>query len=110
MRGCIAITHTASVRIDEGVVDIRDGEIVSYRERPEIEVPVTTGAYLFDAAALREHLDGGRCDMPTLIQRLIPEGVKSQHHEGFWIDAGTPERLRAASSWRQGGAPLTLAR
>jgi mannose-1-phosphate guanylyltransferase len=85
--------------IPEGVVDTRDGRITAYTERPSVAVEVTTGLYLFSARALRRHLDGSACDMPALIQRMIPEGVGVWRHRGTWFDAGTPERLGTAEAW-----------
>lgn len=96
---CTAVLWSVSVPIDEGVVSVRDGQVVSWQERPVLRLPVTTGLYMFTRAALRSALDGMPCDMPVLVERLMPEGVQAWHHPGQWFDAGTPARLRRAEAW-----------
>ena len=96
---CTAVLWEVSVPVDEGVVELSDGCVVGWRERPVLRLPVTTGLYLFDAAALRDVLSGERVDMPELVARLMPGGVTAWMHRGTWFDAGTPERLAAAEAW-----------
>ena len=97
---CTAVTTTVEATIDEGVVSLEPGphgpRITSWRERPTVRVEVTTGLYVFTHKALQQHLDGTPCDMPALVRRLMPDGVRAWHHRGQWFDAGTPERLRRA--------------
>jgi NDP-sugar pyrophosphorylase family protein len=92
----VAALSRVEVPVDEGVVALERGQIIAYRERPVLELPVTTGLYVFQAAALRRALDRQRCEMPALVRRLMGEGVHAYEHPGYWIDAGTPERLAAA--------------
>ncbi len=100
---CIAVTTTVETTIDEGVVNLTmvDGKphLTAWNERPKLRVDVTTGLYVFESAALRSALDGSPCDMPDLVRRLMPQGVRAFHHSGCWFDAGTPERLRQAEAW-----------
>ena len=93
------MTWEVEVPIDEGVVTVADGRLVGWQERPVLRLPVTTGLYVFAQPALAAALDGGRLDMPELVQRLMPAGVRDWRHRGRWVDAGTPERLAAASRW-----------
>ena len=93
---CTAVLSTARVPVDEGVVSLSAGRVVAWRERPVLQLPVTTGLYVFSAAALRQLLDGTPIDMPALIERLMPRGVHAWQHPGTWIDAGTPDRLATA--------------
>lgn len=103
---CTAVTTTVEATIDEGVVSLEPGphgpRITSWRERPTVRVEVTTGLYVFTHKALQQHLDGTPCDMPALVRRLMPDGVRAWHHRGQWFDAGTPERLRRAEAWWAG--------
>ena len=100
---CTAVTTTVDATIDEGVVHLEPGprgpRITSWRERPTVRVDVTTGLYVFEHQALQAHLDGTPCDMPELVRRLMPDGVRAWHHRGHWYDAGTPERLLRAAAW-----------
>jgi MurNAc alpha-1-phosphate uridylyltransferase len=93
---CTAVLSTVRVPVDEGVVELSGGQVVAWRERPILQLPVTTGLYVFSAEALRQVLDGSPIDMPALIERLMPEGVHAWQHQGTWIDAGTPDRLATA--------------
>lgn len=92
-----AVVHPVAHEIPHGVVELRQGQIVGWRERPIHEIHVTVGAYVFNRATLAEHLRGQAMDMPELIRRLAP--VRSFEHRGTWFDAGTPERLLAAETW-----------
>jgi len=95
----IAATTEVPVVVDEGVVTLVGDRLTAWQERPVLRFPVTTGLYVFAAAALRAHLDGGLIDMPDLVRRLMPDGVHAWRHPGGWFDAGTPERLAAAERW-----------
>lgn len=105
---CTAVLWSVSVPIDEGVVSVQDGRVVSWQERPVLRLPVTTGLYVFTRDALRAALDGTPCDMPALVERLMPAGVQAWHHRGQWFDAGTPARLQRAEAWWQGSRHATL--
>ncbi|MFT5683955.1 MAG: NDP-sugar pyrophosphorylase family protein [Myxococcota bacterium] len=96
---CTAVLSVVAVPVDEGVVELSGGRLVGWRERPILRLPVTTGLYVFQAAALHAALSGGRVDMPELIAALMPAGVTAWKHPGTWIDAGTPERLATARQW-----------
>lgn len=99
-----AVLWRAPVPVDEGVVELAtapDGtlRVESWRERPVLHLPVTTGLYVFSAAALEPARRRTPFDMPELVMAHAPEGVHVHLHEGFWIDAGTPERLEQARQW-----------
>lgn len=97
---CTAVLFRKRVTLDEGVVEVVDGCVTSVRERPEVEILVTTGLYVFSREALASHLDGTPLDMPDLVARLLPGGgVHAFIHAGTWLDAGTPERWREAQRW-----------
>jgi len=96
---CTAALWSVSVPVDEGVVSVEGGRVVAWQERPVLRLPVTTGLYVFSRAALASALDGESCDMPALVERLMPGGVSAWMHRGRWFDAGTPERLARAEDW-----------
>jgi NDP-sugar pyrophosphorylase family protein len=103
-----ALVWRAPVPIDEGVVELQDtpdGPLLSaWKERPVLRLPVTTGLYLFTAAALAPLRALRPLDMPRLVEGLMPQGVLAIEHPGFWVDAGTPERLaRAEALWGSAG-------
>lgn len=108
-----AVLWRAPVPVDEGVVELSAAEdgglrLTAWQERPILKLPVTTGMYVFEDAALRSVVGngkGGPLDMPDLVCALIPAGVHAHMHDGYWIDAGTPDRLSKAVRWLQGGVP-----
>ncbi len=98
-----ALVHHKRHTVPEGVVTVRDGRVIDYRERPPLDLQVTAGLYVFSRAALGQVLDGGPLSMPELIRRLVPLGVGAWEHRGFWIDAGTPQRLAQAERFLSEG-------
>lgn len=76
-----------------GVVESRDGKIISLREKPTFRHFVSAGIYMLDPAAF-EFLDAdGRVDMPDLIHALIDRGevVASFPITEYWLDIGHHE-------------------
>ena len=65
-------------------------QIVSYREKPEIESTVSMGVYVFEPEALDYITPGEPLDIPELIQRLLADGqtVAGYPFEGYWLDIG----------------------
>ena len=99
-----AVLWRAPVPIDEGVVELGPGpdggqRLVGWQERPVLRLPVTTGLYVFSAAALEAARGPAPLDMPELVMAHAPAGVHVHMHTGFWIDAGTPRRLAQADAW-----------
>lgn len=85
------------VRIDYGVLDLAPDlsphpTIVSYREKPAIDITVSIGVYVFSPEAIAYVAPGERLDLPELIERLLGDGVQvhAYPHEGYWLDIGQP--------------------
>jgi NDP-mannose synthase len=87
------------VDIDLGVMDVEDGLILDYREKPALSFDVSMGIYVYEARALR-YLPDGPCQFPELVLRLIAAGerVAAYRSDADWYDIGTlPEYERAAA-------------
>ncbi len=95
-----AVVHPVAHEVPHGVVQLVNGQLTGWTERPVQHIHVTVGAYVFSRAALSAHLHGQPMHMPALIQALAP--VHTFEHRGTWFDAGTPKRLRAAQAWLDG--------
>jgi len=93
-------TQSREVRIDYGVLETdSDGSIVGYREKPALGYVVSAGVNLIGAEARESLRHAERCDIPTLVTRLIERGsrVATYHSEDYWRDIGRPSDYESAS-------------
>jgi|SRR5437870_1434737 len=93
-------TQRREVRIDYGVLRVQaGGEVVGYEEKPELQYVVSAGVNLVSARARRFLEPGVRCDVPTLVTRLIEAGelVVAYHSEAYWRDIGRPADYERAN-------------
>ncbi len=94
-------TQRRSVHIDYGVLEQHgDGRITGYTEKPSIHYVVSAGVNLIGARARALLRRGERCDVPTLVQRLIGEGeiVAGYESDAYWRDIGRPADYEAADA------------
>jgi len=80
------------VDIGLGVIEAVDGRVTAYREKPALDLTVSMGVYVYEPRAL-EHLPGGPCQFPELVQRLLDAGehVAAYESDAEWFDIGTFE-------------------
>lgn len=85
-----------SVSVPFGVLNLEQGRVHSWIEKPEYPITVSAGIYVMEPSVLA-HLDGGVADVPDLVHRLLSSGltVGAYNFEGMWIDVGTHDSLRA---------------
>jgi NDP-sugar pyrophosphorylase family protein len=87
-------THTRTVRMELGVIDVGDdGRVVDYHEKPETSHQVSMGIYVYEPAVLG-HIERGRyLDFPTLVLRLLERGerVCAYRTDCLWLDIGRPD-------------------
>lgn len=89
-----------SVKIDFGVPQVeKDGRIVGYVEKPEIDYLVSMGVYAFEPDVLEYIRPNEYLDFPDLIRKLISNGktVKGYVYDGPWLDIGRPEDYEQAN-------------
>ncbi len=93
-------TTVYNTKLPYGVVDMLDDEIVSIREKPELEFMVNAGIYVVSPSVLDIIPKNGYYDMPDLIQTLIDQGRKVEiyHINGEWQDLGTMESYEEANA------------
>jgi len=78
-----------------GVLDIDDGVLQNYIEKPKTKYKISMGMYVFDRLIVENYInDKNFLDFPTLINTLINDRivVNSYNHLGLWIDLGTPDQ------------------
>ena len=81
-----------------GVVNQKDGEIISIVEKPKHYYYVNAGIYLLDPVVLSLIPDDKFYDMPTLFDDLIKNDKKPISfpvHE-YWLDIGQINQLEQA--------------
>lgn len=82
-----------------GVLDLdATGDVKGFREKPELEVPVSMGIYACNPAVLRHIPPDDFMDAPDLVNRMIANGerVGGYINESFWLDIGRPDDFTRA--------------
>ena len=93
-----AAVHLEPFRIPYGEVQIQDGVICGYREKPEHRVLVSSGLFVL-APAARSYLPRGeRTEVASLVNRLLAEGAKVSafEHDAPWIDVNDSSGVERA--------------
>ncbi len=94
-------TQSREVHIDYGVLDMDGaGDITGYREKPVLSYVVSAGVNLIGAEARASLRRAERCDIPTLVSRLV-EGrarVATYNSGAYWRDIGRPDDYEAANA------------
>ena len=98
--------HERRTRFDYGLLQVDDdGQLMAYREKPEIVSPVSMGVYAMEPRALAFIPRRGSFDLPDLAGALmradLPVGV--YHHDGLWFDVSRREEYEdALAAWAAG--------
>ena len=80
--------HFEPFRIPFGEVEVQDGRIVAYREKPEHRVLVSSGVFVLSSAASTSLPRGQRTEVSGLVNLLLAQQaeVGAFLHEAAWID------------------------
>lgn len=86
-------TARREARIEFGVLDVEDGRVVGFREKPSIPYVVAIGAYALSRATLERYQAGSALGFDRLMLDLIEAGEHPASYDftGFWLDIGRPE-------------------
>lgn len=81
-----------------GVLDIKNGHVIAYREKPTLDYWANMGIYVLNKRVLQLIPENQSFDMPELIQSLLKERacIVSFESEDLWFDIGTMEDLEKA--------------
>jgi len=81
-----------------GVLDLKDGQVTAYSEKPTIDYWASMGIYVLNKRILSRIPENERFDMPDLVQRLLAERaqVVSYESQDLWFDIGTMADLEKA--------------
>ena len=82
-------TYRKTLAIDLGVLNIADGLLQDYVEKPVKEFIVSMGIYVFHRSVV-DQLPEGRFDLPDLVMRLKQTGTPVHCFSGdyYWLDVG----------------------
>jgi NDP-mannose synthase len=85
--------HRKPVKLGLGVLDISEGRVTKYTEKPLLHYDVSMGVYVYEPRALSWITPGEYLDFPDLVMRLIAAGehVGAWRNEAYWLDIGNPE-------------------
>lgn len=86
-------------QLDYGVLDVDDGRLAGFREKPRLEETVSMGVYAVSLEALAFIPPTGPFGFDQLMLKLIAEGqrVDVVRHDGFWLDIGRPDDYERAN-------------
>ena len=87
------------VNVPLGVVNNKDGRIVSIEEKPEVSFDVNAGVYCLNPEVLQFVPKKEFFDMPTLFNMLIDNDLMvSVHHvHEYWLDIGRKDDFQKAN-------------
>lgn len=81
-----------------GVLEIKDGQVTAYSEKPTINYWASMGIYVVNKRVLSLIPENKPFDMPDLVQGLLKEAAKVTSYESrdLWFDIGTMADLAKA--------------
>lgn len=91
-------THLEPVRSSYGELEVEDGRVVAYREKPCRSVLICSGICALGPRALEAIRPGESVGMSGLVQTLMGRGdfVAEFRHNALWVDVNDAEALRRA--------------
>jgi NDP-sugar pyrophosphorylase family protein len=93
-------TKRFSMKVPYGVLDMNNGNLLSIKEKPDVEFLINAGIYIVSPSALDIIPKNQYYDMPDLIQTLIQQGrkVETYYLDCEWQDIGTIENYNKAKA------------
>jgi len=91
-------TKVKEVAMDFGVLETRDSQVVSFKEKPKLPVEVSMGVYLMEPSILEYIPKGVPFGFDNLMMALLDAGVpvNTFRHGGAWMDIGRIEDFQKA--------------
>jgi len=91
-------THIEPFQIPFGQVSIKDGEIIDYREKPVMRVPLCSGTYVLSQTARLSIPSDRSFGAPELVQMLLhaKHKVSAFFHSSPWIDVNESSAVEKA--------------
>jgi len=100
--GRLATVTAMRPRSRFGVVDIVDGQVIRFREKPIMEQRVSGGYFVFEPGAF-EFLGEGPLEAAPLSELASSGQLSAYEHDGFWFSVDTPRDLAELSRMYEEG-------
>jgi dTDP-glucose pyrophosphorylase len=96
--GLTIATHIEPFQVPFGQVSIKNGEIVDYREKPILPVPLCSGTYVLSKTARLNIPSGRPSGAPELVHLLLraKHKVSAFSHSAHWIDVNDAASVEKA--------------
>ena len=103
-------TASRSIRIDFGVLDVTDEEVVGFTEKPTITYRVSMGVYGMSRKTIDPYPVGLSLGFDQLILDLLARDERPASHDftGYWLDIGRPEDYDEANRTFAALRPILL--
>lgn len=84
---------TCQQNIKSGVLEISQGEVKRYTEKPSVSYDISAGIYVLNRGVLKYLVKNEYQDIPGLVNLLLKAGEKIAAYRirGLWFDLGNPE-------------------
>lgn len=84
--------YRRSVRIEFGVLDVADGRLTGFEEKPSFGCLVNMGIYCVSRSLL-DAMEPGPLGFDALLSRALTGGEPPHIHifDGYWLDIGRPD-------------------
>jgi NDP-mannose synthase len=86
-------TYARKVVIDFGVLEVANGRVVGFSEKPTLDYRVSMGVYAVARSALAGYPAGQALGFDQLVLDLLAAGRTPAAYafDGYWLDIGRPE-------------------
>lgn len=93
-------TYNRDVKIDFGVLEVNQGKITEFREKPTLDYSVSMGVYGMSRRVLERYSEGTSMGFDTLMldQLGLNRPPRSFSFQGYWLDIGRPDDYDRANS------------
>lgn len=103
-------TAGRAAKIDFGVLDILDGHVVGFTEKPSLPYRVSMGVYGMSRKTIDPYPEGMSLGFDQLVLDLLDQrrNPLSYEFDGYWLDIGRPEDYDEANAQFESLRPMLL--
>lgn len=91
--------YKKEVKIDLGILKIKNDKLINYLEKPTYNFDVSMGVYVFNKRVIKEINKNKKMDIPDLILKMKKKKKKIRIFKGnyYWLDIGRVEDYEKAT-------------